>query len=279
MADLLIPQEKYLESGVHIGTRVKTPHMKKYIYKVREDGLYVLDLKKLDGKIKLAAKLLARFEPQDVLVVATRTFAQQNAAIFCDVMGCRFMGGRFMPGTFTNPKSQYFNEPKIILVADPRTERQAVREATVIGVPVIAFCDTDNLATNVDLIVPCNNKGKKSLAIVFYLICSEILKAKGKDVISYEDFIKKVDERAEAEREKKKKGKKSPDGSDESAEGGISEAAPDINEGDQKEGKEGGSESKAPSDSKTEETKEEGGKEEKKEEEKTKEESPPAAGQ
>ncbi|VVC03605.1 30S ribosomal protein S2 [Candidatus Burarchaeum australiense] len=179
MADMLLPQEKYLESGIHIGTKMKTPDMKKYIYKERQDKLYVLDLKQVDERIRLAARFIAQYDPPKVYVVASRTYAGMAAAKFAQITGCSIVQERFIPGSMTNPARPNFCEPSLLVVCDPKNEWQAIREATSIGAPVIALCDTDNTTKFIDLVVPCNNKGKKALALIFFLLAREVMKAKG----------------------------------------------------------------------------------------------------
>ncbi len=176
---MLLPQEKYLESGIHIGTKMKTPDMKKYIYKERQDKLYVLDLKQVDERIRLAARFIARYEPSSVYVAASRTYAGMAASKFVQITGCNMIKGRFIPGSMTNPSRDNFCEPALLMVCDPKNEWQAIREATTIGAPVIALCDTDNVIKFIDLVVPCNNKGKKALALIFFLLAREVLKARG----------------------------------------------------------------------------------------------------
>lgn len=197
--ELLIAQEKYLEAGIHIGTKIKTADMNQYIYKARQDKLYVLDLKKVDDRIRIGAKLLAKYNAEDVVVVASRTYAANAAAAFAKATGVRLNKGRVIPGVFTNPARHDFSEPKLLMVCDPKGERQAVREAIRIGIPVVGLCDTDNSAKFMDWVIPCNNKGKKSLALVFYLLAREMLKARG--TISADDQftvpLEEFEERAE----------------------------------------------------------------------------------
>jgi len=192
MADeLLIDQSVYLEAGVHIGTKVKTPGMKRFIYKVREDGLYLLDLPEIDKRIKIAAKMLARYDPKEIVVTASRIYAIAAASKFAEITKSKLMQGRIMPGVFTNPNREDFVEPSIILVSDTRNEKQAVKEASKTSTPVVALCDTDNWIKFVDLIIPCNNKGRRSLAVVYYLLAREFLKEKG-IIKSNEEFNYKV---------------------------------------------------------------------------------------
>ncbi len=177
--EYLISPDEYLAAGVHIGTQVKTGDMKKFIYKVRPDGLYVLDIRQLDERLRIAGKFLARFEPSKVLVVSARQYGQKPAMMFSKVTGAEYRVGRFVPGTLTNPMLRCYTEPDVVLVTDPAIDSQAVQEATDVGIPVVALCDSNNSAANVDLVIPTNNKGRKALALVYWLLAREVLKNRG----------------------------------------------------------------------------------------------------
>ncbi|MDD6286700.1 30S ribosomal protein S2 [Candidatus Methanosphaera massiliense] len=179
MSELLIPLDKYLAAGLHIGTQQKTKDMEKYIYRVRADGLHVLDVKSSNDKIIVAAKLLSKYDPDDVLVVSTRQYGQAPVKKFGEVTGTKTIPGRFIPGTLTNPQYSKFIEPKILVVTDPRSDSQAVFEAKQNGIPVVALCDTENLLSNVDLVIPVNNKGRKAIALVYWLLARQILRERG----------------------------------------------------------------------------------------------------
>ncbi|VVC02142.1 30S ribosomal protein S2 [uncultured archaeon] len=187
MDNFLIKQETYLEAGIHIGTKIKLIDMTQFIYRMRNDGLYVLDLRKIDERIRMAGKVLAKYEPGEVLVVASRTYSGNAAAVFSDLTGIKVFSGRFIPGILTNVARDDFMEPKALLVCDPKGERQAVNEAGKMGIATIGLCDTDNSTTFIDWVVPCNNKGRRSLALIFYLLTREYLMGKGK-IASYDEF-------------------------------------------------------------------------------------------
>ncbi len=175
----LIPMDEYLAAGVHIGTQQKTEDMKRFIYRVRPDGLYVLDVKASDERIKIAASFLKKFDPVRILVVSARQYGQYPAMMFAKIIGAKSLVGRFIPGTLTNPQYRNFTEPDVVIVTDPIGDAQAVKEAVDVGIPVIGMCDTNNMTMNIDLIIPTNNKGRKALALIYFLLAREILKLRG----------------------------------------------------------------------------------------------------
>jgi len=159
--ELPLPRDTLLSAGIHIGTRMKTKDMEQFIYRVRPDGLFVLDVKKTDERIRVAAKFLARFEPSRIAAAAARLYAQEPVKKFCELTGAVPVVGRFIPGLLSNPLYPNRIEPDVIIVSDPRADSQAVKEAASVGIPVVALCSTDNDFSGVDLVIPTNNKGKK----------------------------------------------------------------------------------------------------------------------
>jgi len=192
-AHLLIPEDVYLTSGVHIGTQQKSADMKEFIFKVRSDGLYVLDIKKTDERIRVAAKFISRVEPARILVVSARQYGQKPAKVFGKAIGAMVVAGRFVPGSLTNPILPKFVEPEMLFVTDPAADEQALREALNVGIPIVGICDANNETKYVDLVIPSNNKGRRALATVYWLLTREVLKARGQ-LASDEDFKMTVDE-------------------------------------------------------------------------------------
>ena len=192
--ELLVPNEDYLKSGIHIGTKFKTKYMEPFIYKIRPDGLSVLNVQRIDERLRIAAKFLSYYAPEDILVVVRRENGWYPAKKMGELTGIRVITGRYLPGIMTNPQLKSFIEPKVVLVGDPIPDKNAVNDALRSGIPVVALSHTNNSPNNVDLVVPCNNKGKKSLAMVFFLLTREYMINRGliksaKDFkYSFEDF-------------------------------------------------------------------------------------------
>lgn len=191
--EMTIPEETYMTSGAHIGTRQKTADIKDFIYKVRNDGLYIIDVKKTDERIKTAAKFITKFDPANILIVSVRQYGQKPIKMLADHTGIQVLDGRFRPGTLTNPSSKGFLEPELLIVTDPLADAQALHEAENIGIPVIGLCDTNNETKYLDLVIPTNNKGRRALALVYWLLARGILKEKGK-IKTYDDFKPTVED-------------------------------------------------------------------------------------
>ena len=175
----LVSIDEYLAAGVHIGTQQKTQDMMRFVYRVRTDGLYVLDIQSTDERIRVASKLLTHYDTARILVVSSRQYGQHPAKMFSRALGTRAMLGRFIPGSLTNPQIYGFFEPDVVIVTDPAGDAQVLKEASSIGVPVVALCDTNNLISGVDLVIPTNNKGRKALSLVYWLIAREVSRLNG----------------------------------------------------------------------------------------------------
>lgn len=192
-ANMLASEEVYMTSGVHIGTRQKTADILGFIYKIRNDGLYIIDVKKTDERIRYAGKFLAKYDPSRVLAVSVRQYGHKPVRKLGEFTGIRVVDGRFNPGTLTNPNSKEFFEPEAIILTDPLADIQALHEAKNIGIPVLALCDTNNETRYIDLVIPTNNKGRRALALIYWLLTREILKNQGK-IKSDEEFTASVED-------------------------------------------------------------------------------------
>lgn len=193
MVEEMMPIEDLLASGAHIGVKFRTKFMEPYVYKIRPDGLSVLDTEKILEQIKNAARLLSEYEPEEILVVSRRESGWKPVKMFAKAIGARKKIDRYVPGSITNPEYEKFFEPKIIILTDPWTDRNALKDAVKTSIPVISLCDSNNTTRNVDLCIPCNNKGKKSLAMIYWLLAREFLKQK--EVIKdYDEFKPAVDD-------------------------------------------------------------------------------------
>jgi len=189
LSEPLVPVEEYLAAGVHIGTQQKSSDMKPHIYRVRGDGLYILNVQGTDERIKTVAQFLSNFESPKILVVTSRQYGQYPAKKFADTIGGTAVIGRFIPGMLTNQRLSHYIEPDVVLVTDPIGDRQVIDEAIQCGTPVVALCDTNNMTSYIDLVLPTNNKGRKSLSMVYYLLAREMLRLRGVETaLTIEDF-------------------------------------------------------------------------------------------
>ena len=195
-------KKKILYTGIRVGTQVKTKFMKPFITKASPEGLYMIDLDISLERIKTAAKFINRIGLEKVIVCSGREYANMPIEKFCEMTGASAKLGRFMPGTLTNPSLPYYIEPKLLLISDPQVDDQAITEATNAGIPVIGVANTDNITSKVDLVIPANNRGRKALATVYWLLAREILIEKGElkdgESMKYEidDFETKISDEA-----------------------------------------------------------------------------------
>lgn len=176
----LVPLNTYLSSGIHIGMKQRVKAMSRYIYKVRSDKLAVFNVQMIDKQLETASKMLSRYKPEEILVVSRKKNGFKPAVKFAEsIGGANVIYGRFYPGTLTNQQYKKYAEPKVLVVTDPFLDKQAVKEAVDSHIPIIGLCDTFNDPKNLDLVISMNNKGRKSLALAYWVIAKEIMKLRG----------------------------------------------------------------------------------------------------
>ncbi len=191
--ELLIEVDEYLRAGVHIGTKFKNAYMKEFIYKVRPDGLNIMNLESIDERLKIMIDFVSRYKPEEILFVSRRENSHRGVKLMGKLTGINVIAGRYPPGALTNPSLKTFRETKLVVVTDPWPDKNAILDAFRVGIPVVAFCDTNNTPLMIDLIVPANNKGKKSLALLLYLFTKYYM-LKGGIIKKESDFKYKVED-------------------------------------------------------------------------------------
>lgn len=200
--ELLVDREKYLSHGVHIGTQTKHEDMEKYIFHVKKNQLSVLDLNQTDERIRSAARFLSKYSPEEILIVGRKEASRMALDAFTEEIGNKKIAGRFMPGTLTNPQSEDFMEPEVLIVTDPEEDAQAIDEAVDAKIPVVALADSGNSLEDIDFAIPANNKAENSVGLVYYLLADKLQEENGRKIeLNLSDFRPESEETEEDEEE------------------------------------------------------------------------------
>lgn len=185
--------EQLVKYNVHVGSRIKVKHMEPYIFRMRYDGVYLFEVKKILTRLNLAAKLISYYDPSEVLAVSTHVFGMKAVQKFAELTGGMAMAGKMMAGMLTNRTLKNYTEPSIVIISDPRYDAQALEEAAIARIPVIAMCSTDNTCSNVDLVIPMNNRSRTSLPYAFWYLARRVLEERGQLTPDFDALVKPED--------------------------------------------------------------------------------------
>lgn len=189
--ELLVPFEEYTKSGIHTGTRVIMPGMKKYVYRRRPDGIAIFNTSLIDERLKLAASFLASYLPKEIIIVCKREEGWHAVQKFSEIMGIRIFTKKYSSGIITNPSLKDFFQPSLVFICDHWLDKNALNDSVKARIPVIALSNSNNITGNDDFVIPCNNKSSSSIGLIFYILAKEYCKIKNIDKhIELKDFLK-----------------------------------------------------------------------------------------
>jgi small subunit ribosomal protein S2 len=205
--DTLVPLEMYIKAGSYIGTKVITPDMRKYVYRRRNDGIAIINTNLIDEKLKEAIRFLNTYAPKDWVLVCKREAGWRAVKLFSELTGVRVFTKKYPAGIITNISLPTFFETEMIFICDPWLDKNALNDALNVRRKVMGVCDTNNLTKGVNVVVPANNKGNKSLGLILWIIAREYMHARSieKELPNLEEFIgEKLEELPMKEKKKEK---------------------------------------------------------------------------
>nr|6ZU5_SA0 Chain SA0, uS2 [Paranosema locustae] len=170
-------------SNAHLGSTTATTNFKQYIYGRRKNDLiHVIDINEMWKKLIIAARLFVSIEdPSSIIVASNKKFGKRAVLRFCSETGATPLIGRFIPGGFTNQVINDVKESRLVVVSDTYADKQTVMEASYVNTPCIAFCNSDNSLSRVDVVIPMNNRSPLSIGCGFYLFAKVIKYIKGEE--------------------------------------------------------------------------------------------------
>jgi len=176
-ADMLIPLEEYVKSGIYLGTKVVTPNMKPFVYRRRADGLAIFNTDLIDEKLKEGIDYLSQFNPEDIILVCKRQAGEKAARMFSKLTGIRTFTKKYPAGILTNTNLPDFFENELTIVTDSWLDKNSLQDTLKVRKKVLMICDTNNFSQGADQIIIGNNKSAKSLGVIFYLLARGYCKA------------------------------------------------------------------------------------------------------
>ncbi|GIW70992.1 MAG: hypothetical protein KatS3mg102_0534 [Planctomycetota bacterium] len=93
--------------------------------------------------------------------------------------------------------------PDAVVVVDPRTEYNCVREAKKLSIPVVAVVDTDSDPSDVDIVIPGNDDAFRAIRVILTPLAAAVKRGKDRhaEVLAEQRRLEEERRRREAERQ------------------------------------------------------------------------------